>query len=240
MATRLVRTPADLRGPTGRLEGLYAPGSIAASHAAVLCHPHPLFGGTMHNKVVYHAAKVFEELGLPVLRFNFRGAGASEGAHDRGEGEREDLQAALAWLQRETGLPVVVTGFSFGAWVALRTCCGDMSRDEPGGRPVPAHVTGIVALGLPIQAGDRSYTYDFLARCGLPLLAISGAEDAFASMPALEAAIAPATLIQIPRADHFFQRAQAPSGLAEMQTAMRAWLQQHLPQGAGLVEAGKH
>src|SRR3954471_5700736 len=92
-----------LKGPAGRLEAiLWKPLSNARPVlAALLCHPHPLFGGTMHNKVVYQAAKSLDALGLPVLRFNFRGAGLSEGKHDRGRGEQGDAQAALDFLATE-------------------------------------------------------------------------------------------------------------------------------------------
>ena len=218
------RAPArhpELSGPAGRLEALYVAGADpgSASYAAVVCHPHPLFGGTLHNKVVYHAAKVFEQAGLPVLRFNFRGAGASEGTHDAGIGEQEDLSAALSWLAQETGLPLLVAGFSFGAWVSLRTCCAPTSEHQ---------VRGLIALGLPIEAGDRSYSYEFLAGCSLPKLFISGARDGFGPVASVEAAVAaaapPRELVWVPDADHFFAREAPPSGLAEMQAAIRAWL----------------
>src|SRR5512141_1101144 len=81
-------------GPAGELEALLNSGAADARHAALVCHPHPLYGGTMHNKVVYHAMKALNGFGMPVLRFNFRGAGRSEGEHDEGRGEREDVRAA--------------------------------------------------------------------------------------------------------------------------------------------------
>ncbi len=238
-----VRTPDDLRGPAGRLESLYVPGAPGAAYAAIVCHPHPLFGGTMHNKVVYHAAKVFQKLGLPVLRFNFRGAGASEGTHDRGEGEQADLAAALAWLERQTGLPILAAGFSFGAWVALRTCCGASGSALPVAKP---RVDGIIALGLPIEAGDRSYAYDFLAGCQVPKLFISGAADAFGPVAQVEAAVAlaaaPAQLIFIPGVDHFFQPPAgakgAPSGLETMQAGIRQWVQERFPAAAPRIREG--
>ena len=223
-----VRTPEDLRGPAGRLEAIYTPGAPSARQAAVVCHPHPLFGGTMHNKAVYHAAKALQQAGMPVLRFNFRGAGASEGQHDSGEGEQEDLRAAMAWLAQETALPLVVAGFSFGAYVSLRTCCASAAPN----------VQGLIALGLPIQAGDRGYTYEFLRGCTLPKLFVSGSADAFGPVDAVEAAVAiaapPRELVWVPGADHFFQGAGA--GLAGMQAAVAAWLERHFARGAG-VEA---
>src|SRR6201998_4415269 len=117
-----------LPGPAGRLEAILwtPPRSGAFALAAVLCHPHPLFGGTLHNKVVYQAAKSLDALGIPVLRFNFRGAGLSAGVHDRGEGETGDVQAAIDFLSSEfTEIPLLVGGFSFGSWVGLRVGCGD-------------------------------------------------------------------------------------------------------------------
>src|SRR5213592_2348528 len=87
-----------LSGPTGRLEALLNAGSESATHAALVCHPHPMFGGTLHNKVVFHAMKALNGFGFPVLRFNFRGAGLSHGEHDNGLGERDDVQTALDWL----------------------------------------------------------------------------------------------------------------------------------------------
>ncbi|MGH9726746.1 MAG: alpha/beta hydrolase, partial [Candidatus Acidiferrales bacterium] len=112
-----------LAGPAGRLEGLLwtQPPDVTPRLAAVVCHPHPLFGGTMHNKVVYQAAKALHLFGIPVLRFNFRGAGLSAGLHDRGQGEQGDVSAAIDYLAQEfPGVLVLLAGFSFGAWVGLR------------------------------------------------------------------------------------------------------------------------
>ena len=108
-----------LKGPAGRLEALLNQGAPDAKHAALVCHPHPLYGGTMHNKVVYHAMKALSGFGFPVLRFNFRGAGLSDGEHDKGNGEQDDVRAALHWLEHELGLPVIFCGFSFGAATGL-------------------------------------------------------------------------------------------------------------------------
>ena len=112
----------DLRGPAGRLEALVNDGSPDAPYAALVCHPHPKGGGTLHNKVVYHAMKALNApefgLGWPVLRFNFRGTGLSEGTHD-GRAETEDVLAALSWLENEYNRPLFVAGFSFGAAMSL-------------------------------------------------------------------------------------------------------------------------
>src|SRR5215475_2170811 len=100
-----------LNGPAGRLEALLNEGQPDATHAALVCHPHPLYGGTMHNKVVYHAMKALSGFGFPVLRFNFRGAGMSQGQHDKGQGEQFDVRAALDWLDSEFHLPMIFCGF---------------------------------------------------------------------------------------------------------------------------------
>src|SRR5690349_19464181 len=115
-------TPVELAGPAGRLEAiLKLPGGVPRL-AAVVAHPHPLYGGTMHNKVVYATARRLEAHGAAVLRFNFRGAGASEGEHDQGRGERRDMAAALAEVRgRFPRLLLVAAGYSFGSYVALAT-----------------------------------------------------------------------------------------------------------------------
>ena len=106
-----------LDGPAGKLEAMLWTSALAhPPRAAVVCHPHPLFGGTMHNKVVFQTAKALHHLGLPVLRFNFRGAGLSEGTHDNGIGEQDDVHAALDDLAREfPQTPLLLAGFSFGS-----------------------------------------------------------------------------------------------------------------------------
>ena len=98
---------------------------VDAPFSVLVCHPHPLGGGTLHNKVVFHAMKAFQSFGLPVLRFNFRGTGLSEGTHDEGRGEQEDVRAALDWLDTEFARPILFAGFSFGAAVGMEACCGD-------------------------------------------------------------------------------------------------------------------
>ncbi len=104
----------------------------------------------MHNKVVYHAMKAFSSVGLPVVRFNFRGTGLSEGEHDEGRGERDDVLAVLDWMETNLKLPILFAGFSFGSNVGLRACCGD------------ARVKGLIGLGVPVQAEGRDYSYGFL------------------------------------------------------------------------------
>jgi alpha/beta superfamily hydrolase len=209
-----LRNIEDLRGPAGRLEALLNLPEQDSACAALVCHPHPLFGGTIHNKVVYHAMKTLLARGVPVLRFNFRGTGLSEGSHDNGHGEQDDVRAALDWLDREFHRPIIFAGFSFGASVGLRACCGD------------ERVRGLTALGLPISAEGRDYHYEFLSNCSPPKLFISGSADPYGPRAPLEAAVAtaapPAELVFIENADHFFV-----GKLDQMQRAFDAWLEQH-------------
>jgi alpha/beta superfamily hydrolase len=214
-----VVTVDDLQGPAGRLEALLNTGREDASYAVVVAHPHPLGGGTMHNKVVYHAAKAFSSFGLPVLRFNFRGVGVSEGAHDGGPGEILDVRAALDWMDSKYRLPLLFAGFSFGANIGLRAACGD------------ARVKGLVGLGLPVRAEGRDYTYEFLPACGsVPKLFIVGDSDAFAPQGALEGTLVsapmPRKIVWVEGADHFFAGTpQSPaSKLDVMSGAIRSWI----------------
>lgn len=207
-----VHTIQNLTGPGGRLEALLNTGSSDAKYSVLLCHPHPLGGGTMHNKVVYHAMKAFQSCGLPVLRFNFRGTGLSEGQHDHGRGEQDDVRAALDWLDRNLHLPIFFAGFSFGSYVGLNAICGDN------------RVKGAVALGLPVGAEGRSYTYSFLSKCLIPKLFISGTRDQYGPQDQVAAAVAaahpPAEMVWIEGADHFFI-----GKLDQVQAAIRNWLQ---------------
>jgi uncharacterized protein len=201
----------SIAGPAGSLESLLVEGDSGAHYAALVCHPHPKGGGTMHNKVVYRAAKTMHSLGMPTLRFNFRGTGLSEGEHDEGRGEQDDVRAALDWLDQRFALPVLVVGFSFGAYVALRACCGN------------ANVPGFAALGLPVAAEGRNYRYTFLANCTMPKIFISGGADEYGPEPVLREIVAsaaePKTLVMVPEADHFFA-----GRLEQMQHALREWL----------------
>ena len=215
-----VQTIEDLRGPAGRLEALLNTGHPDALYATLVAHPHPLGGGTMHNKVVYHTMKAFAHFGLPVLRFNFRGTGLSEGAHDEGRGEVDDVRAALNWLDREyDGLPLLFAGFSFGSNVGLRACCGD------------GRVRGLVGLGLPVRAAGRNYTYNFLPGCGaVPKLFVSGDTDEFSPRGALEASLVaaadPQQIVWVEGADHFFAGTppSPASKLDRLGEAIRSWL----------------
>jgi uncharacterized protein len=200
-----------LDGPAGRLEALLNEGEAQATHAALVCHPHPLFGGTMHNKVVYHAMKTLSGFGFPVLRFNFRGAGTSEGEHDKGHGEQDDVRTALNWLDTELQLPIIFCGFSFGAATGLRAACTD------------AHVKGLIGLGTPVGVEGRAYTYEFLKNCTMPKLFVSGSRDQYGPPESLrkvvELAPEPREMVIVEGADHFFE-----GHLPEMQAAIHAWV----------------
>ena len=216
-----------LNGPAGRLEALVNAGSPTAPHAAVVCHPHPLYGGTLHNKVVFHAMKALNSFGFPVLRFNFRGTGLSEGEHAGGLGEVEDARAALDWLEREFTLPVIFAGFSFGAAVGLRAAYSD------------DRVRALIALGLPavavagrteVRNEDRVYDFEFLRACTKPKLFVSGSRDQFGPPGKLEALVEtfadPKKLVRIEAGDHFFE-----GRLKEMRVAIEEWTRETLSVG---------
>lgn len=198
-------------GPAGRLEALLNEGASNTTHAALVCHPHPLYGGTMHNKVVFHGMKALNGFGIPVLRFNFRGAGRSAGKHDLGRGESDDVRAALDWLKREFTLPIIFAGFSFGASTGLRAACPD------------PRVVALISLGTPIAVEGRSYQYRHLQQCAKPKLFVSGGADEFGPREQLERVVAavpePKRLVLIDAADHFFH-----GHLAEMRHTVEAWV----------------
>jgi len=227
--TSQISSIEDLRGPAGRLEALLNSGREDAAYAALVCHPHPAGGGTMHNKVVYHAMKAFSAFGIPVLRFNFRGTGLSEGKHDHGHGEQDDVRTALSWLEHRFGLPIQFAGFSFGSAVGLKACCGD------------ARVKGLIGLGLPVHAVGRDYKYGFLPKCTAPKLFVSGDHDEYGPRDLLSAvwerAPEPKRLVWIEGADHFFQgTAESPGAkLDRMQAEIRSWLHDTF----GLAEASE-
>ena len=202
----------SLDGSAGRLEALLNAGAADATHAALVCHPHPLYGGTLHNKVVFHTMKALNSLGYPVLRFNFRGAGLSQGNHDHGIGEEEDVRTALDWVDREFHLPLIFAGFSFGAAVGLRVTCPD------------ARVRAVIGVGLPVTAiDDRVYDFEFLQTCMKPKLFVSGDRDQFGPRAKLEGLVGslpePKKLVIVPGADHFFE-----GRLRELRDAIEAWI----------------
>jgi alpha/beta superfamily hydrolase len=184
----------DFRGPAGRLEAILMRPEAAPAAAAVVCHAHPLHGGMMHFKVVFRAAKALQSAGLAVLRFNFRGVGRSEGAHDHGAGEQEDARAALLEMEgRFPGLPLVLGGFSFGSAVALRVAARD------------ARVRAVFALGFPLAREEGRVP---LGDVRQPRLFVQGETDAFGAGEALRALVEPLPppreILVVPGADHFF------------------------------------
>jgi len=201
-----------LDGPAGQLEAILNLGAERATHAALVCHPHPVYGGTLHNKVVFHAMKALNGFSFPALRFNFRGAGLSHGQHDYGQGEIEDVRTALDWLDREFRLPIVFAGFSFGAAVGLQAICGD------------DRVVAAIGLGVPVQpVEERTYDLSCLKSYTKPKLFVSGSRDQFGPRVKLQAFVdslpEPKKLVIIESADHFFE-----GRLREMRDAIEGWM----------------
>jgi alpha/beta superfamily hydrolase len=204
-----------LSGPVGRLEAVLwtPPSPTAPPLAALVCHPHPLFGGTMHNKVVFQAAKSIDALGIPILRFNFRGAGLSEGVHDRGIGERDDVRTALQFLAAEfPGVPLMVAGFSFGSIVGLHAGCQS------------SEVTQLIGLGLPVNNSDVS----FLFECPKPKLFVHGSNDEHGDLRKVEQLVPSLPgenrLVIVEGVDHFFT-----SNLSAVDQAITTWLLEQVP-----------
>ena len=177
-------------GPAGTIEGLWKEASGPPRGSAVFAHPHPLHGGTLHNKVVYHASRALAAARYATLRFNFRGVGQSEGRYDEGRGEIDDFRAALNEAVRRGGLPVLAAGFSFGSTVALRASVVD------------TRASALIAIGLPLA----SLPVESLPRPRVPALFVTGERDAFGP-PALlvEFVRDSVQVVIVPGADHFFE-----------------------------------
>ena len=174
---------------------LEAPEDAEPLEACLLCHPHPLFGGTMYNKVVHRTAKGLRRAGGAVLRFNFRGVGKSEGAHDNGPGEVEDARACLHYLRaRYPDIPYSISGFSFGSRVTMKLGC---MLEEP----LPARLIGV---GFPVGRGN----FEHITTCTIPKYFVQSTNDEFGPVADLKAAFAtfaePKQLRFIEAADHFF------------------------------------
>ena len=201
-----------LAGPAGRLEALLWTSPLAEPpFVAVVCHPHPLHGGTMHNKVVFQTAKALHARGATVLRFNFRGTGLSQGEHDRGIGEQDDVRAAIDYLAAEfPGRSILLAGFSFGSSVGLRVGCAD------------TRVNRLIGLGLPVDSANVDMT--FLRACTKPKLIVQGGNDQFGSRATLESLFAtlpePKQLVIVEGADHFFA-----GQLDKVAAAIDTWLE---------------
>ena len=204
----------------GRLEAILKepPAGTAPRGAALVLHPHPLHGGTMHNKVVFRTARGLTDAGFVTLRINFRGVGQSTGTHDRARGEQDDARAALDHLAATyPGLPLLVAGFSFGARVGL----------EVGTRD--ARVGALVGVGTPVSIPEREYDFSFLRECRKPLLLAHGDRDEFGTVSDLRAlaaevpAEARARVEIIAGAGHFFD-----DQLDELTRVVREWAEEAL------------
>ncbi len=184
-----------LDGAAGKVEALLEePEAGEPREVCLICHPHPLHGGTMHNKVVYRMARALRSSGSVVLRFNFRGVGKSQGQHDKGAGELEDARLMMDWLRtRYPSMPYSAAGFSFGARIALRLAC------SLGG------ATRAIATGLP----TRSESLDFLRACSTPKIIVQSTQDQYGPRNELEALYPdfaePKQIYWIEAADHFFR-----------------------------------
>lgn len=203
---------ADLAGPAGRLEALFEEparpatgdggGAAAASEpafAAVVCHPHPQLGGTMHTHAAYRLARAVRAKGGAALRFNFRGVGRSAGRYGGGDGEAEDTRAALRWLaERRPGLPLLACGFSFGAWMALLA-----GGDDP-------RVVGLLLAGLALRAADLERFRDSgrVREVEKPIAIVQAEADQFGAPGEVREVIAgsrgPRRLVAVPGATHLF------------------------------------
>lgn len=200
-----------LPAPHGQLEAILKEprADTPARGVALVLHPHPLHGGTMHNKVVFRAARALNDAGLVALRINFRGVGQSTGTHDHARGEQDDARLALDYLvEKYPGLPVLLAGFSFGARVGLETGVGD------------ERVRALIGIGTPVNL----YDFSFLKNCRQPLLLVHGERDEFGDVDKLHGlaaglpAEAHARVEIIPGAGHFFD-----NQLEEMSRVIRAW-----------------
>lgn len=191
---------AILKEPKGELRG-----------AALVCHPHPLGGGTMHNKVVYRAAAGLADAGLVTLRFNFRGVGHSTGEHEDGEGEKQDVLDALDYLSSNfPGLPITLAGFSFGSRMGT-----EVGMDDD-------RVVRLISIGTPV---DKYLDYGFLRNLRKPILFVHGDRDEFGSIPNLNELVADvsentdAELVVFQNCGHFFE-----DHLAQLRNAIHDWV----------------
>lgn len=200
----------DLYSSAGRLEALYRELQDPAG-VAVVCHPLTTGGGTLHNKVVFRAARGLENANIATLRFNFRGAGASGGSYEGGEGEQEDVVAAIEWVKKKhPGAKLFVGGFSFGSWVATR-----VASELP-------EVSALFLIGTPVNRYDFSY----LRHCEKPMLFIHGSEDEHGDVDRLEkvaATVRNAETVVVTGADHFFTKQ-----LEAVEETLRAWAEEVL------------
>jgi alpha/beta superfamily hydrolase len=208
--------------PHGKIEAILkeprATETLASRGVALVLHPHPLHGGTMHNKVVFRAARALNDAGLVTLRINFRGVGQTTGTHDHARGEQDDARLALDYLaEHYPALPLLLAGFSFGARVGLETGI----RDE--------RVRALIGIGTPVSIPERGYDFSFLRECRKPVLFVHGDRDEFGDVAKLQALVAEmpaeahARVRVIPDAGHFFD-----NQLDEMSRAIKEWTEETL------------
>jgi alpha/beta superfamily hydrolase len=197
--------------PHGRLEAiLKLPRATVLKGVSLVLHPHPLGGGTMHNKVVFRAAAALNDAGLVALRINFRGVGQSTGTHDEGSGERDDVRAGLDYLaENYPGQGTTLCGFSFGARVGLEVGLDD------------ERVVRMISIGTPVD----KYDFSFITKCRKPVLFVHGEKDEYGNPDRLRELIAkieaPVELELIKGAGHFFDEQ-----LDELKRVITAWVQQ--------------
>ena len=198
----------DVYSSAGRLEALYRELQDPAG-VAVVCHPLTSEGGTLHNKVVFRAARGLEAANVATLRFNFRGAGVSGGHFEGGEGEQEDVTAAIEWVKKKhPGKKLFVGGFSFGSWVASRVAC-----------ELP-EVDALFLIGTPVN----KYDFGYLQQCEKPMLFIHGTQDEHGDVHKLEKLvphIRNAETVVITGADHFFTKQ-----LEGVEETIRGWAEE--------------
>lgn len=202
-------TITDLRGPAGRLEAIVDEPAGTPRAVVVFAHPHPEFGGTMHTKAVYQGAKGLVRAGCAVLRFNFRGVGASEGEFDGGPGEKDDFSAAIGYVaERHGGLPIWAAGFSFGAWVALEVGASD------------DRVSVLIGIAPPFATSVSGQAYDFTntLTSTKPKFLVQGEADEVCPLEEMWRFYAkleePKELVVIDGADHLFEGKTAEVGEA--------------------------
>jgi alpha/beta superfamily hydrolase len=206
--------PATIAGPAGRLEIAFdAADAPARPVLAIVCHPLPTEGGSMHNKVVTMTARALRECGIAALRFNFRGVGASEGAFDDGRGELDDLRAVAAWARpRFPDHALWLAGFSFGAWVSLRGAA------ELGAK-------ALISIAPPV---GRSWEFEGIAPPQMPWLVIQGQADEIVDASAVRAWVSglpqPPVLVEMPDTSHFFHRK-----LMDLRGALKNGIRDWLP-----------
>ena len=198
----------DIYGKAGRIEALYREMQDPAA-VAVVAHPLPTGGGTLHNKVVFRAARGLENANVATLRFNFRGVGASAGKFDGGEGEQEDFLAALAWLRKtHPELPLIAGGFSFGAWVSSRAACEIED------------VRALFLIGTPVN----KYDFGYLRSWEKPMLFLHGTQDEHGDVAKLEKLIQSvrnAESVIVTGADHFFTKQ-----IEAVEETLRSWAEE--------------